>query len=78
MGSSNGLIHFTLIPMGKKVSVYERPSGTNQVREPRFDSIHILLTVIMNTQNKQHYEKYIRLYDKNNKWLQHNTKCEFL
>jgi len=29
LGSRNGLIHFTLIPMGKIVSVYERPSGTN-------------------------------------------------
>jgi hypothetical protein len=25
--------------MGKIVSVYERPSGTNSVREPRFDCI---------------------------------------
>jgi len=25
--------------MGKIVSVYERPSGTNEVREPRFDCI---------------------------------------
>lgn len=32
----------------------------------------------MNTENKQHYEKYICLNDKNNKQLQHNTKCEFL
>jgi hypothetical protein len=27
--SRNGLIHFTLIPVGKIGSVYERPSGTN-------------------------------------------------
>ena len=35
--SRYGLIHFTLIPMGKIVSVYERPSGTNYIRELRFD-----------------------------------------
>jgi hypothetical protein len=29
LGSKNGLIHVTLIPMGKIVSVYELPSGTN-------------------------------------------------
>jgi len=34
LGSRNGLIHFTLIPVGKIFSVYEhfgleRPSGTN-------------------------------------------------
>jgi len=34
LGSRNGLIYFTLIPMGKlfrftNISVYERPSGTN-------------------------------------------------
>jgi len=29
LGPRNGLIHFTLIPMGKIVSVYEQPSGTN-------------------------------------------------
>ena len=29
LGSRDGLIHFTLIPMGKIVSVYEQPSGTN-------------------------------------------------
>ena len=29
LGTRNGLLHFTLIPMGKTVSVYELPSGTN-------------------------------------------------
>jgi len=32
----------------------------------------------MNTENKQHYEKYIHLNDENNKYLQQNTECEFL
>ena len=41
LGSRNGLIHFTLIPMGKIVSVYERLSGTNYVREPRFDCTNL-------------------------------------
>jgi hypothetical protein len=29
LGSRNGLTHFTLILMGKIVSVYERPPGTD-------------------------------------------------
>jgi hypothetical protein len=32
----------------------------------------------MNTENKEHYEKYIHLNDKNNKQLQHNIESEFL
>jgi hypothetical protein len=31
LGFRNGLIHFTLIPMGKIVSVYERPSVSGEI-----------------------------------------------